>query len=244
MSKQKHGKKRDGNGRQAATGKRLRRENCVKILLCFVIVPLYYLGFFQIAGWARGDTVLYFASQPFAISLLVSCFFLTVFVIAFPVRRAGKWFRSHKKTTCLLTTVSILILVFPALWIRCGVLADSNGIRKTGVFGQTKQEYPYRTIQQIEVSVKYGIQYDITFENSETVFLASALYGTRPFENDENMIAFDQAISQYSQKYIDPSQIVWMDSDNIRRFFKTEEGFSYFDHDFRDSFLKHQKESG
>ena len=121
----------------------------------------------------------------------------------------------------------IIILLSPFFFIKSGVVADNEGIKKNNIFGKTVEVLPYEEITSIDISVRHGVQYEISFSSGKTINISS-FEGVHTFLSDEVLVKFDKSISQYSKKKV-TQDTVYLEPWNTRRFFRTREGFEYFD---------------
>ena len=117
-------------------------------------------------------------------------------------------------------------LSIPFLFFKNGTVADGNAIKKIDVFGNVSKVYSYENITKVELSVKYGIQYYITFESSEVVeILSHEVFRLNSFGNSKNIVEFDKIISKYSKKEIDST---YTTPSNMRSYLTDKDSYSYF----------------
>ena len=228
--------------KQQATRKKEALAYALKLLLSLIMIVILYFLSGKIINSLRADTTLFFYPVALGVCMIVIIGWLILLIGIFPIQHIKKTIKTHKKTVLVIATITVLVFLLPIPWIHSGLRADYNGIRKVGIFGQTKWQYSYQEIQQVELSAyKRGIQYNITFHHGKTILLES--HHVYPeFKDDKNLVAFDQLIRQHTSIYIDPSDFYLFNSDNIRRFFKTEEGFAYFDHYIQNYISDYHKE--
>lgn len=131
--------------------------------------------------------------------------------------------------------IVLIILIFPIIFFKSGMVADDTSIQKKNLFGNTTEKYLYSEIKNIEVWVRYGIVYDITFDSGETISLCSHEFGNwfNNFGNSCNIMEFDKIISEHADKKIVGEK--WrMESDNLRTFLTDEKTLKYFEKQFAD----------
>lgn len=61
----------------------------------------------------------------------------------------------------------------PCLFFRSGTVADKYSIMKINSFGDVVEEYSYKDVTDAEISIKLGVQYEITFDTGDSIDIIS-----------------------------------------------------------------------
>ena len=135
-----------------------------------------------------------------------------------------KLFSEKKKRFLLFLIIGLALGVTPFLTAKSGIIADEISIKKVSVFGNVKQEYLYTDIEHIELNVRFGIQYNITYKNGKKLGIYSHKnICTSNFESDESLISFNEYLKRYAD-----IEIVLSIRPLERYFFNTDEGYNHF----------------
>lgn len=213
--------------------KRKRKRNLIilRIAVGFLVSFAYFWTVNALTQTTYSDC--FFHKATISITLAIAnCTVIMIMAIVMG-RNVPIWLSRHKTYTSLIMLVIIICLLLPISFRRQGIVANETSIQKRNWLGEITQHFAYSDISSIEVSVKYGIQYDIVFNSGKSLRLCSEeLRGVKQFKSDKELMRFDQTISQYASKTVsdDPA---WIRSSNTRRFFEDEFVFDYFDAFFR-----------
>lgn len=162
-------------------------------------------------------------------TFIVSC--ILFFSPLLLTRSTWKWLTKNFRKVlvgCFLLTV---LIVFAFMCLRSGIVVDETGIRKTNCFGRIVEEYDFDDAIYFEMSVQYGVQYDIAFCSGKTVSIMShQIVFLNAFKDESYMKMFDENLSKYAVRNVVDSYRA--ESENLRRFFKKDEVFYYFDEIF------------
>lgn len=231
MSKKKKKKNRNKNREME---KERPEQSSSMIFLKFITSLLFsvlYIAFINVLRKAANKDSYYVRGELsdlialiFCSIVVISAFFITKDVIK-------KIFKNKKLTSCLCSIVFTLFIL-PLCFINVVTVADADSIKRNDIFGKTIEEYSYENIKSVELFVYSGIQYDIKFDSNKTIGLVGEDF-VKNFVSDEALISFDKTVSKYCKKTVVPVMgriQPW----NTRRFFRTQEGFEYFDKIFRE----------
>lgn len=204
----------------------LKNGQWLKFFLCILMVALYFMVI-KISTEMAYPSYYYFDPTVSPFFTIINCGIIIILIIIIDKKRILRLFR-HKALFTSLVSVLLIFFILPFLFLKQGIVADDICIQKKDLFGRTKSEFKYINISNIDISVKRGIQYEIQFNAKEKIWIFSHDAGIRNFKNDENLLNFDKAISQYKEKTVtdDPA---WITPNNTHRFIKDENVFQYFD---------------
>ena len=104
----------------------------------------------------------YFRAGMAVAFAIVNCFIIVIIVLCVQ-HKVQVWSGQHKLWTVIIAIFCIVMLCIPFCVRKQGVLADDTSIQKKNLFGETVQEFSYNDIESVEVSLRFGIQFDITF---------------------------------------------------------------------------------
>ncbi len=202
----------------------------IKLLLAGIAGVLYYFIVKMLCRMVY-PSALYFLPSVSATLALIICFVIVLAGISIN----AKWLKQvgkNPKIVIGLGLISLMLLVLPFAFLKSGMVANESSIQKKNMFGDTTWQVTYSEIQEIDVSVKFGIQYQIRTKSDEEFLFCSdaAVYG-KTFRDDWALMMFDKVVSKYAPKTVtdDPA---WLKPDNTKRFFEEQEVFLYFDEFF------------
>lgn len=202
----------------------------LNLAISAIFTALYFCGIWFLNRLIYQDA-LFFCPKGSIIFAFFNCAVILIATL-FLNKSSIKWWKAHKRKRLLLSAIGILLLLLPLLFMKSGTVADGNSIRKINSFGQVTHEYSYKDIEKVEFSVRFGLQYEITFQGKKPLLIRShETFLLNGFGNAKNMVAFDQLISKNAEKEI--YWDIYMTPNNVHRFIKEKEAIDYFD-----SFLK------
>ena len=176
--------------------------------------------------------VLFFHPKWSMIAAFINCCVILFSSFGITKKTVAWWKQNIRKRIAIIAAI-ICCLSVPFLLMKSGTAADDHSIKEINILGNVTKEYKYTDIAKIELSVQYGIQYDITFKSGEKVEIAShEIIFLNSFDKDENMVTFDKLISEYAEATVSPS--TYLTPSNVRRFFADEDSYKYFDDIFRE----------
>ena len=193
----------------------------VYFVLCFISFFIYYKAMKFLQNAFIDTTTLYFQSELFDCLILINAFLLIPIIIySKKIINIAK-----KKIIFILMPFCIIIFILPLLFIKTGIYADSKYVTELGLLGKEKAVYEYSDIKQVEITLKRGVQYDIVFSDNYNLFLASDINFMKPFKNDENLVKFDQLVSDnaITQEVFLPKTVRWYEN-----YLNPEEAKGYF----------------
>ena len=215
----------------------LKKDNdnhlVLKLSVSLVVAYLYFLGICFLSRYSYPNCLFFDPGFALFPAFLTSC--VIVFCSFIVTTRMNVWLKANKKRLIIIIVILAILFVFPIAFLKSGICADEKGIYKKNLFGETVREYAYSDIIDFEITVYYGIQYDIKFYSDETLSLIShQIIVFNAFENDYNMMMFDKILAQHAERNIGYSYRIF--PENTRRFFRDEEVFQYFDQIFKQSY--------
>lgn len=194
------------------------------------MAALYFCAIWFLNRLVYNDC-LYFCPKGSIVVAIINCYIIIIgsFLIT---KNTIKWLKANKNKAIIIFTSIGCCLLVPFLFFKSGTVADESSIKKIDTFGNITQVYHYDDITKVEIGVKYGIQYDITFKSGDVVeILSHEVYLLNSFGNGENIVKFDKCVSKNVEKEI--YQSIYMTPSNIRRFFTDKESFNYFNDIFK-----------
>lgn len=207
--------------------KKQKNDNIIllKLALFVIIGALYFCAIWFLNRLIYKGALFFCPKGSINVALInASVIILSSFVIT---KNTIAWLKNNKRKTIIIITTFICCLLMPLLFLKSGTVGDEHSIKKINTFGNVTEEYIYNDITAIELSVRHGIQYDITFKSGEILSLASHEFLLNNFGNGENIVKFDKIISKYATKEIYRS--IELYPANVRRFFTDKEAYKYFD---------------
>ena len=161
----------------------------------------------------------------FALSLCTSLFFIII-ILAFndPEHKLREAKFLNKIYKCCVA-VFCFFAILPYIFINSGLYIDRNSIKKVDFLGNIKQEYLYSDIVDCEVSCRYSLRYEVTFNDGKTfrnIYQAPNVFAPKAFGNSENLKEFNELIDKYCiAKWVGSYQVT-------REMFDSEEDYMYF----------------
>ena len=156
-------------------------------------------------------------------SIIVLCSFLASSKII-------EWFKNSNKKVFIIILLCVF-LIYPLFFLRSGVIADENHISKKNIWGNSIETYSYSDVEKYEISVKYGIQYDIIFDSENSITLYShELIILNYFKNEKNLQTFDKLLEKNAKRTVYKS--IYSTPNNLKYFFREKEYYSYFNRIF------------
>lgn len=165
-----------------------------KNLLFRLIFSLFlgFIYFFVICILRRSffkDVLYYFPRLSLIMALINSCLvFLSAYFIN---KKVIKLIFKNKIKMLALLIAFLLITSLPIMFLRNCTIADEFSIRKINANGKITEKYDYADIDFVEVSIRYGLQFYICFNNGKNIFICShELNGLNNFRDSSNIIKF------------------------------------------------------
>ena len=218
--------------------KRFKKPDDDNVLLrtgvCLLIAIVYSCIMRFFCRTAYSD-VLYFESMGADIAIGINVFIIILF-ISFD-KSFYCWFFKKTKRAIIAAFVVAAFALYPLLFSNIGTIADETSIQKKNIFGNTTEEYLYSDIESVRMLSRHGIEYDITFDDGETLDITSqSLPVFNQFSNGENLIKFDKLMDGYADKEIYIQEMYeWRTEYNYfrRRCFFDEKTARYFEQQFK-----------
>ena len=211
-----------------------KNDNIIVLKLAIsLVISIAYFGVVWLINRLMYKDFLYFCPKGAIISAFINCC-LIMLGSFFINKNTIKWFKN--KIKFFITVASIICcLLIPFLFSKSGTLADAYSIKKVNIFGDITQEYRYDDINNAKLFVKHGIEYDITFNSSDTIRIKShEIIFLNNFLNGKNIVKFDKIISQKANIKVEPS--IYMTQSNIKSFLIDKESFNYFNNIFENHY--------
>lgn len=144
--------------------------------------------------------------------------------------RTLKWLRNYNKKIIIIFFICIF-LIYPIFFLKAGIVVDNEYIRKTNIFGASKEKYSYSDVATFEISFKHGVEYDITFNSKNKINLCShEMILFNYFRNEKNLQTFDKLLEKNGERKVYKS--IYSTPQNIKRFFRKSKYYNYFNQIF------------
>lgn len=118
--------------------------------------------------------------------------------------------------------------------MKAGIVADEKYIIKTNVLGTPIERYSYSDIEAFKISVKYGVEYEITFNTNDTISLYSHEANFfNYFRNEKNIQVFDELLVNHAERTVYKS--IYSTPQNLKNFFHQDKYYNYFNRIFNDT---------
>lgn len=141
-----------------------------------------------------------------------------------------KWLKNYNKKFFIIIFI-IIFLTYPIFFLKSGIVADEKYISKTNVFGTPIEQYSYSEVESFETSIKYGVQYEITFNSNNTISLYShEMIFLNYFKSEKNIKIFDELLEQHAERKVYES--IYSTPENLKNFFRKEKYYNHFNRIF------------
>lgn len=131
----------------------------------------------------------------------------------------------------LIIILACIFLVYPIFFLKAGIVIDDEYICKTNICGISKEKYSYSDVSTFEISIKHGVEYDITFNSKNKINLYShEMILFNYFRNEKNLQIFDELLEKHGERIVYKS--IYSTPQNIKNFFKKNEYYNYFNQIF------------
>ncbi|MBQ4131692.1 MAG: hypothetical protein IJD71_05080 [Clostridia bacterium] len=210
--------------------KRENNDNIIvwKLGLFFIIACIYFVIILFFGRFIYPES-LFFEPKTTYITAFIngSVIFFSSFLIS---TKTIKWFKKSNKKFLIVTLICIF-LIYPVFFLKSGVVIDEEQISKKNIFGNSIESYSYSDIESFEISVGYGVQYDIVFNSKKSFSLCSHdIIFFNCFKNENNLQTFDKLLEEHAKRNVYKS--IYSTSQNIKRFFQKNEYYNYFNQIF------------
>lgn len=99
------------------------------------------------------------------------------------------------------------------------------------MWGNSTESYSYSEVESFEMSIKYGVEYDIVFNNEEKIDLCShEIIWLNYFKDEENLQLFDELLEEHAKRNVYKS--IYSTPKNLKKFFRDDKVFNYFNNFF------------
>ncbi len=200
----------------------------LKLLFFFLIAIVYLFIIIFLSRYIYRECI-FFSPRATYIAAVInsSIIILCSFLIS---SRTLKWLRNYNMKILVIILVCIL-LMYPIVFLKSGIVIDDEYIRKTNIFGVSKEKYSYSDVVTFEVSIKHGVEYDITFNSKNKINLYShEMIFFNYFRNEKNLQTFDELLENHGERIVYKS--IYSTPQNIKSFFRKKEYYNYFNQIF------------
>ena len=141
-----------------------------------------------------------------------------------------KWLKKNNKRILIIVLIC-LFLIYPIFFFKAGIVVDDKYIYKNNIWGNSTEKYSYSDVTDFEISVKYGVEYDIKFNSQNTINLYShEMILINYFRNEKNILIFDKLLEEHAERIVYKS--IYSTSQNLKYFFRKDKYYNYFNHIF------------
>lgn len=136
-----------------------------------------------------------------------------------------------------------IFIIYPFLFLKSGTVVDDKFICKNNILGKSIEKYSYSDVQNFEISIKYGVQYDIILKSGKIINLCShEIIGFNFFENEKKLHDFDRLLEIRAKRIVYKS--IYSTSQNIRNFFRDDKYYNYFNKIFNGDISRETRRQG
>ncbi len=196
----------------------------LKLGLFFIIACIYFYIFLLISRCVYQEALFFFPKIT-AITACINGGIITICSFAIS-KKTIKWFKNHNKKVLIIFLVFIF-LIYPIFFLKAGIVVDDKKISKNNMWGKTKEKYSYSDVESFEMSVKFGVEYDIKFKSGKKIILCShEVIVFNSFRSENKLQIFDKHLEKNAKRIVYKS--IYSTPHNIKRFFRKKEYYDYF----------------
>ena len=200
----------------------------LKLVLFFIIAGGYMFLILFVSRFVYPNC-LYFCPRTTFITAVINTPIITFgSLLISSITR--KWLNNFKKKFLVIACI-ILVLTYPLVFLKSGVVIDDKYICKNDIFGNPTEKYSYSDVSSFEISVKFGVEYDIKFDSEKTISLYShEMTFINYFRNEKNIQHFDKLLEAHAKRTVYKS--IYSTPQHLKYFFEENEYYNYFNQIF------------